>query len=304
MVYKIIQKRRIFLTMSTAAVVASICALFFWGLNFGIDFTGGSLLEVQFNNYQPKITEVQDGLKDANLHNLVIQPTESSVILRFKENNEETHQQVLQKLKELAVKNNKDASVRELSFDSVGPSIGQELKSKSFNSALIVFIAIIIYISYAFRKISKPVSSWKYGAAAIIALIHDILFILGVFSVLGHFYGVEINTPFIAAVLTVLGYSVSDTIIVFDRIRENLPKSSLDFEGTVNASVNQTITRSVNTSMSAILALLAILFFGGSTIKDFALALAIGIFIGTYSSIFIASPALVIWERFQAKRSR
>lgn len=304
MVYKIIQKRKIFLSLSTLAAIASICALFFWGLNFGIDFTGGSLMEVEFKNYQPKITEIQDGLKDANLHNLVIQPTESSVILRFKENNEEAHQQVLSMLKDLAVKNNKDASIKELSFDSVGPSIGQELKSKSFNSAFIVLIVIILYISYAFRKVSKPVSSWKYGAAAIIALVHDVLFILGVFSVLGHFYGIEINTPFIAAVLTVLGYSVSDTIIVFDRIRENLPKSSLDFEGTVNASVNQTITRSVNTSLSAILALLAILFFGGATIKDFALALAIGIFIGTYSSIFIASPVLVVWEKLQAKRGK
>ncbi|MCX6797842.1 MAG: protein translocase subunit SecF [Candidatus Falkowbacteria bacterium] len=304
MVYKIIQKRRIFLSLSTLAVAASICALFFWGLNFGIDFTGGSLMEVEFTNYQPKITEIQDGLKDVNLHNLEIQPTESSIILRFKENSEEIHQQVAQKLRDLATKNNKNASAKELSFDSVGPSIGQELKSKSFNSTAIVFIVIILYISYAFRRVSKPVSSWKYGVAAIIALVHDVLFTLGVFSVLGHFYGIEVNTPFIAAVLTVLGYSVSDTIIVFDRIRENLPKSSLDFEGTVNTSVNQTITRSINTSMSAILALLAILFFGGATIKDFALALAIGIFIGTYSSIFIASPVLVVWEKIQAKRHK
>jgi preprotein translocase subunit SecF len=147
------------------------------------------------------------------------------------------------------------------------------------------------------------VASWKYGVAAIIALVHDILFTLGIFSVLGHFYGIEINTPFIAAILTVLGYSVSDTIIVFDRIRENLPKSHEDFENTVNRSVNQTITRSINTSLSSILALLAILLFGGSTIKDFALALVVGIFIGTYSSIFIASPFLVIWEKLKNRRS-
>lgn len=304
MVYKIIQKRKIFLTLSSLVALASICALFFWGLNFGIDFTGGSLMEVEFTNYQPKITEIQDGLKDVNLHNLVIQPTENSVILRFKENSEDIHQQVAQKLKDLAFKNNNDATAKELSFDSVGPSIGQELKSKSFNSTAIVFIVIILYISFAFRSVSKPVASWKYGVAAIIALIHDVLFILGVFAVLGHFYGVEVNTPFIAAVLTVLGYSVSDTIIVFDRIRENLPKSSQDFEGTVNTSVNQTITRSINTSMSAILALLAILFFGGATIKDFALALAIGIFVGTYSSIFIASPVLVVWEKLAAKKQK
>lgn len=302
MIYKIIQKRKIFLSLSTLAVVAAVLALFFWGLNFGIDFTGGSLMEVEFKNYQPTIAELQDGLKEVNLHNLVIQPTENSTILRFKENSEEVHQAALKKLQEL-VKDRKDASVKELQFDSVGPSIGKELKSKSFNATVIVFIMIIIYISFAFRKVSKPIASWKYGIAAIIALIHDILFILGVFAVIGHFYGVEVNTPFIAAVLTVLGYSVSDTIIVFDRIRENLPKSQEDFENTVNRSVNQTLTRSINTSFSAILALLAVLFFSSSTIKDFALALIIGIFIGTYSSIFIASPVLVVWEKL-ARRQR
>ncbi len=296
MIYKIIQKRKIFLSISSLAVVASILALIFWGLKFGIDFTGGSLMEVGFTNYQPTITEIQDGLKNANLHSLIIQPTENSTILRFQENTEAAHQVVLQELQTL-VKSKPGASFKELQFDSVGASIGQELKSKSFNATAIVFIMIILYISWAFSKVSKPVASWKYGVAAIIALIHDILFILGVFSVLGHFYGVEVNTPFIAAVLTVLGYSVSDTIIVFDRIRENLPKSHEDFENTINRSVNQTLTRSINTSFSAILALLAILFFGGSTIKDFALALAIGIFIGTYSSIFIASPVLVVWDK-------
>ncbi|MFA5024370.1 MAG: protein translocase subunit SecF [Patescibacteria group bacterium] len=297
MIYKIIQKRKIFLSLSSLAVVAAVLALFFWGLNFGIDFTGGSLLEVEFKNYQPTVTEIQNSLKDINLHNLVIQPTENSTILRFKENTEDIHQMTLKKLQEL-VKDKKDASFKELQFDSVGPSIGTELKNKSFNATAIVFVMIIIYISFAFRKVSKPVASWKYGVAAVVALIHDILFILGVFSVLGHFYGIEVNTPFIAAILTVLGYSVSDTIIVFDRIRENLPKSQEDFENTVNRSINQTLTRSINTSFSAILALLAVLFFGGSTIKDFALALIIGIFIGTYSSIFIASPVLVVWEKF------
>jgi len=295
MIYKIIQKRKIFLSLSTLAVVASILALVFWGLNFGVDFTGGSLMEVKFDNYKPTMTEIQDSLKDANLHNLTIQPTQDSTILRFKEDTEVAHQAVATGLQTLA--QNKQTTFTELQFDSVGPSIGQELKSKSFNSTAIVFIAIILYISLAFRKVSKPIASWKYGVAAIIALIHDILFTLGAFSVLGHFYGVEINTPFIAAILTVLGYSVSDTIVVFDRIRENLPKSQEDFENTVNRSVNQTITRSINTSLSSILALTAVLFFGGSTIKDFALALVIGIFIGTYSSIFIASPVLVVWEK-------
>lgn len=300
MTYKIIQNRKFFLTFSTLAVIGSILALIFWGLNFGVDFTGGSLLEVGFNNYQPTVTEIQESLKGADLHGLVVQPTNDSVILRFKESSEEAHQTVMAELDKLAV--SKNASVSEMQFDAVGSSVGKELKSKSFNAIAIVFVMIIVYISWAFKKVSKPVSSWKYGVAAIIALVHDILFILGVFSVLGHFYGVEINTPFIAAVLTVLGYSVSDTIIVFDRIRENLPKSQEDFENTVNRSVNQTITRSINTSMSSTLALIAVLFFGGDTIKDFALALIVGIFVGTYSSIFIASPVLVVWDNLTRKR--
>ncbi len=301
MIYRIIQKRKIFLTFSSLLVVASIVILFIWGLNFGIDFTGGSLLEVEYQNYQPTITEIQNSLKDVNLQNLIIQPTDSSTILRFKQNDEATHQLVTQKLKEL-LPDDQTAFFKELQFDSVGPTIGQELKSKSFNAAIIVFIMIIIYISFAFRKVSKPIASWKYGVAAIIALIHDVLLTLGIFSILGHFYGVEINTPFIAAILTVLGYSVSDTIIVFDRIRENLPKSNEDFENTVNRSVNQTLARSIATSFSAILALLAIIVLGGNTIKDFALALVVGIFVGTYSSIFIASPVLVVWNNLVNRR--
>jgi preprotein translocase subunit SecF len=303
MTYRIIQNRKIFLSLSTLAIVASVVALIGWGLNFGVDFTGGSLLEVQFKNYQPSLAEVQDSLKAADLHNLIIQPTNDSLILRFQENTEVAHQAAVKDLQALAASKT-GAVFTELQFNSVGPSIGQELKSKSFNATAICFLMIIIYISLAFRKVSKPVASWKYGIAAIIALIHDILFTLGVFAFLGHFYGVEINTPFIAAILTVLGYSVSDTIIVFDRIRENLPKSHGDFEDTINNSVNQTITRSINTSLSAILALLAVLFLGGDTIKDFALALIVGIFIGTYSSIFIASPVLVIWDKWTHRQPK
>ncbi len=299
--YKIIQKRKFFLSLSLALVVASCAALFSWGLNFGIDFTGGSLMEVEFKNYQPSVTEIQDSLKDTNLSGLIVQPTESSVILRFKEDTENVRLSVLSSLEKM-VENQEGASVSQLQFDAVGSSIGQELKSKSFNAAFIVLIMVILYISWSFKSVSKPVASWKYGVAAIIALAHDIIVILGVFSVLGHFYGVEINTPFIAAILTVLGYSVSDTIVVFDRVRENLPKSNEDFENTVNRSVNQTLTRSLATSFTSVLALLAILFFGGSTIKDFALALAIGIGVGTYSSIFIASPVLVVWNNLSHKK--
>lgn len=304
MTYRIIQKRNIFLSISGVLAAASIVALFIWGLNFGVDFTGGSFLEAGYSNYQPSITEIQDALKDTNIQGLTVQPTnDHSFVLRFKEVSEETHQEILTKLGALT-NGQPGASFTEMRFDFVGPSIGQELKSKSFNASILVLIMVILYISLAFKRVSRPISSWKFGVACVIALIHDILITLGVFAVLGHFYGIEINTPFIAAILTVLGYSVSDTIVVFDRIRETLPKSNDDFETTINSSVNQTIARSINTSFSAMLALSAILVFGGNTIKDFALALLIGIFVGTYSSIFIASPILVIWNNMMHKAAK
>lgn len=299
----IIKNRKIWLSISGVLVALSITAISFWGLNFGIDFTGGSLMEVQFVNYQPSISEIQNGLSGVGVTNLVIQPAQDgTVLLRFKESSQKVHEDINSSLQKM-VSSHKGASVKEMRFDGIGPSIGNELKSKSFNAIAMVLLMMIIFIAFAFRKVSKPVASWKYGLAAIIALAHDVIILLGVFATLGHFMNTEINTAFIAAILTVLGYSVNDTIIVFDRTRENLPKSSQDFEGTVNTSVNQVLTRSINTSFSAILALLAILFFGGASIRDFALALAIGIFVGTYSSIFIASPMIVVFEKLLRRKA-
>lgn len=308
--YQIIQKRKIWLSISGALAGLALIALFAFGLNFGIDFTGGSLLEVRFLNERPAVNDIQSAVADLELGSLVVQPVDDkNVILRFKDTSEEKHQQALARLNDIVsniAENGEEAedvgvlsNIEELRFDSVGPSIGQELKTKSFWATIIVLIAIILYIAWAFNKVSKPVASWKYGVAATIALFHDVLITLGVFAVLGHFYGMEINTPFIAAILTVLGYSVNDTIVVFDRVRENLPKSHEDFENTVNTSVNQTIQRSVNTSFTTLLVLMAILIFGGATIRDFVLAFAIGVFIGTYSSIFIASSIVVIWEKMK-----
>lgn len=297
--YKIIQKRKIWLSFSTILVIVSIVSLFIWGLKFGIDFTGGSLLEVRFNEDRPTVIEVQEATKDLGLNSLVIQPVgEKGMILRFQEISEDKHQDIIN-----ALNTSSNDVVEELRFDSVGPSIGAELKKKSLYAIFAVLFFIIIYIALVFRKVSKPVSSWKYGLTAIIALFHDVIITLGVFSLLGYFYGVEINTPFVAAILTVLGYSVNDTIVVFDRIRENIPQSDEDFENTVNTSVNQTITRSINTSLTTLLVLVSILVFGGESIRDFVLALSIGVFIGTYSSIFLASPVLVVWEKLKNSRS-
>jgi preprotein translocase subunit SecF len=326
--YKIIQKRKIWLSISAAMVALSIVSLFLWGLKFGIDFTGGSLLEVEFAGERPSVTEIQNELAELQLGSLVTQPVdERGMILRFQDTSEDKHQLVMEKLNELAAgkedleesENSEESEVlegsddentetspvlnaqkvSELRYDSVGPSIGAELKSKSVSATIIVLIAIVLYIAWAFRHVSKPVVSWKYGLSAIIALFHDVIITLGIFSILGEFYNVEINTPFVAAILTVLGYSVNDTIVVFDRIRENLPKSEEDFENTVNNSVNQTITRSINTSLTTLMVLVSIMIFGGETIRSFVLALSIGVFIGTYSSIFLASPVLVMWEKMK-----
>lgn len=309
--YKIIQKRTLWLSASFAMFVVAIAAIALWGFKLGIDFTGGSYQELRFNAIRPSVVEVQDtlnGKEVGGLGSLVIQPMgEQEMALRFQDSNEEKHQQVLDALNKLALtklpKGEKapEKLIEEIRFDSVGPSIGQELRQKSVSSITWVLVAIVIYISYSFRRVSKPIASWKYGLTATIALAHDAIITLGIFSWLGHYYGMEINTPFVAAILTVMGYSVHDTIVVFDRTRENLPKSNEDFAGTVNMSLNQTLGRSLSTSITALLTLVAITIFGGDSIRPFALALTIGITIGTYSSIFVASPLLVVWEKWQNK---
>jgi preprotein translocase subunit SecF len=309
--YNIIGKRNLWLFISGALFVAAVIAIFSWSFKFGIDFTGGSLQELQFNVERPSVTEIQDAVNGpavGGLGSLVVQPIgDRGIALRFQDSSEEKHQKVLKAMEALGQKKLKKGeklsgkAVEELKFDAVGPSIGQELKTKSVSAIIWVLIAIVLYISWSFRHVSKPVASWKYGLAAIISLVHDAVITLGVFAWLGHYYGTEINTTFVAAILTVIGYSVHDTIVVFDRTRENLPKSQDDFAGTVNMSINQTIGRSISTSFTVLLTLVAVIIFGGSSIRTFTLALTIGIAIGTYSSIFVASPLLVVWEKMQKK---
>lgn len=278
-------------------VVLSIVLTAIWGLRFGIDFTGGSLLEVKMTKVT-SINAINDSLADLKLNSLSIQPSDTSYILRFQENTEEVHQNIITRLEKL----NDNQPVEELNFTAIGPSIGKEMQRKAITAIILVLIAISAYIAFAFRKVSQPVTSWKYGIVTLVALFHDAIIAIGFFAILGHFWGIEVNTSFIAAVLTVIGFSVHDTIVVFDRIRENLPKSRETFELTVNKSINQTLTRSINTSLTVLLVLLCITLLGGASIKYFAMALLVGIFFGTYSSIFLASPLLVVWERFKASQ--
>ena len=211
---------------------------------------------------------------------------------------EDTREKIIEKLKE------KEEIVEEkTSFESIGPMIGREIKEKTRVAIILALIAILFYIAFAFRRVSYPVKSWQYGIAALIALFHDILIPLGVFSILGKFYGVQITIPVITALLTVLGYSINDTVVVFDRIRENLlKKRGVTFQETVNHSLSQTLTRSINTSLTTLFVLFAIFFFGGETLKYFSLALILGIASGTYSSIFLASPFIVAWKNRREKR--
>lgn len=355
---KIIQKRKIWFAFSSVLVIISIASLALWGLKLGIDFTGGALLEISFNEGSLTNEEINDTLKDFDLGNINVQFSgEDTAFLRMKDVDEDTHQKILTALDNKvasklgasnatgnpAVENSAegvsvqavgedgaDANVTiepvssenseavatvtetterkfvsEKRFDSIGPSIGNELKTSTAWAILIALLAIGLYITWAFRKVSFPVSSSRYSVAAIVALFHDIIITMGAFSILGHFYGVEVGITFVAALLAILGYSINDTIVVFDRTRENLMRSHLnDFEEVVNRSVNETFVRSLNTSFTTLLTLFALYLFGGSSISYFVLALIIGISFGTYSSIFVASSLIVSWQKFDMRKKQ
>lgn len=284
----IIGSRRIFYAISGILVLASIAALAVFGLNLGIDFTGGSLLEVEFSRERPEAGEFQERIAALGLGEVRFQPTgERGAFIRLRHVSEAEHQAVLAAI----------GGPEEKRFDTIGPTIGRELARKSLLAIGLAILAIVSYIAWAFRKVSQPVASWKYGLVTVVALAHDVLIPAGFFAVAGRFAGYEVDTLFVTAVLTILGFSVHDTIVVFDRIRENLKKagSAYDFPALVNQSVNETFVRSLNTSLTVLIALGAVYLFGGATTKIFSLTLILGIIVGTYSSIFIASPLLVTW---------
>ena len=296
MKFSIIKLRALWYILSGVLVGGSIVLLATFGLKQGIDFTGGSQLSVRFD-HRPTSIEVEKALSPLNLGEITIQPVgDTDLAIRTKTLDEDTHQKVTKTLGDTYGK------VTELEYNSIGPAIGVELRQKATSALVIVFLAILAFIAWSFRKVSAPVQSWKYGMIVIVSAFHDVAVPIGVFVLLGKFYNVEIGTPFIAAVLTIMGYSINDTIVVFDRIRENLQKVSGTFEEIVERSLHQTMLRSFNTSMTTTLALLAVYFFGGISIRDFALALIVGIITGTYSSIFIASPLLVTWNRFTHRK--
>jgi len=296
---QIISRSKYWLTLSGALFVVALLAILIFGFKAGLDFSGGNLLEFKFLKDRPTTEEAKTMIDELKIESgVVIQPAgEKNLIIRFQAADESLHQKIVDKFK-----NKYKDDVQEERFDSIGAAIGSELKTKAVYSIILVSICIILYVAWAFRKVSWPVASWKYGLIAVVALLHDVTITAGVFAVLGKFAGIEVDLPFIAALLTILGYSVNDTIIIFDRIRENLgrfPKS--DFGEVVNRSLNETMARSINTTLTTLLAIVTVLIFGGASISSFALALTIGIFLGAYSSIFVASPLLVVWEKMNRK---
>lgn len=294
----IIKKRRIFYLLSACMIIPGIISFALHGLHLGIDFTGGSRME--FGN----VTQLQkDELQK------IIEKTTPVVLIQEKENNEylvrtnpisqQQNNKIVTSIQE------KDTNAKQLSFETIGATIGSETTRKAFLAVLIASLMITGYIAYVFREVSKPLASWKYGVAAVVALLHDVVFVVGVFSILGKIWHVEVDALFITALLTVMGFSVHDSIVVFDRIRENLKKElHLPFEEIVNVSLLETLNRSLNTSISTLLVLFTLLLFSEGTLRWFILALFVGVLSGTFSSLFNASPLLVTWNNWDQKRKK
>lgn len=292
----IVKHRKIWYLISAVLIIPGIVALSLWGLKFGIDFKGGTLAEYRFTK-NTSVEQVKDSLKDLNLSNLVVTTSsDNGIMLRLGTINQEQHNKITETL-------NKVGENSEIRFESVGPTVSSDISRKAIIAVIVASIAIILFIAYAFRRVPKPASSWRFGVCAVIALIHDLAFVIGLFAILGHFFGYELDSLFITALLTIMGFSVHDTIVVFDRIRENLRKHpSYDFEINVNNSILQTLNRSLNTSLTVLIVLSALYFLGGSSLNHFVLALLVGITIGTYSSIFNASQLLVTWHGWTLNR--
>lgn len=287
----------VWFSFSGILIAAAIVAIALWGLKAGIDFRGGTQAELAFEQaVNPQ--QVGDELHKAGFPDAIVQLTgEKTVLVKTKSLDETQTGRLKDALKD------KFGTYEDKSFESIGPTIGRELATRAYWQVVLVILGIVMYIAYAFRKIGKlaknaKVAPWHLGVATVVALIHDLAIPLGLFAVLGKYRGVEVDGLFITALLTILGFSVHDTIVVFDRIRENLQKYPHKNFGTlVDYSVNSTMARSINTSSTLIFVLIAMLFFGGQTIFYFVLALLVGVTFGTYSSIFIASPILYLWHR-------
>lgn len=292
----IIGRRRWWFAISLLVIIPGSISLALWGLRPGIDFAGGQVMEIAGTQDQQF---VRDALTSVGARDIVITTSGTDKLLaRYRDEEGKdstvTSNEIKQKLSE------KGAELT--SFESIGPAVSRDITRNAFVSVGLASLAIVCFIAFAFRNAPPPVSPWSFGVTAVIALLHDTLVIVGIFSLLGHFAKVEIDSLFVTAVLTAIGFSVHDTIVVYDRIRENLKRSSAPFSVVVNDSIVETMARSLATSFTVIFTLLALLIFGGETVRLFIFALLVGIISGTFSSIFNAAPMLVVWHNFKLKR--
>lgn len=287
--------KKLYIFFSLVIIIPGLFYLITSGLKLGIDFTGGGLLEYQFSNPEAtqtaQVKSAEEIKTNLEKHGVVTPTGNKTFLLRTKP----MEQSELNQLKlQIASESGQFIVRRE---ENVGPIIGKELEQKALIALLISTGAIVAYITWAFRKVPKPASSFRFGVATVASLLHDVLVVVGVFAILGHFWHIEIDSLFVTALLTIIGFSVHDTIVVFDRIRENLPKyMSHNFEYVADVSIAQTLARSLNTSFTVVFVMLALLLFGGETIRWFVVALLVGIISGTYSSIFNATAILTWWE--------
>jgi len=292
----VIGKRRWWFTLSLVLILPGVISLGVWGLRYGIDFKGGQEIEIAGNTNQ---NSAQQLVTSDGGHDVTATTSGTDFVVRFTtvsgQNAVDVHNKISADLTA--------HGLREVSYQSIGQTVSHDIKKNALIAILLASIAIVIYIAFAFRNAPPPVSPWSFGVCAIIAMLHDALFVIGVFSLLGHFAGVEVDSLFVTAVLTVIGFSVHDTIVVFDRIRENLRRYNKPFDVIVNESIIETFVRSINTSLTVVITLLALYLFGGDSIKEFVLALLLGIISGTYSSIFNASPMLVVWNNHKIKKA-
>lgn len=285
-----IKYKNIFLVLTLLVVAASIGAIAKYNLKPGIEFTGGSITEIEYKDARPSNDAIQAKIASLSLKNIsMYSEGDKGLIIRSETIDAPTHAKLIEAL-------GQTGKFDEKSFETIGPVVGKELTSKTTILVLISLVAMLIYIAVAFKNVPGPVSSWQYGIASFLILCHDVLVPLGVFAVLGAYYGIQITIPIITALLTVVGYAINNVIVVYDRIRENLLRDhKADFAEISNRAINQTLSRQINTSVATLLPVFAIYFLAGASLKYFALALILGIVTGTYSSVFLASQILVVW---------
>ncbi len=297
----IIRHKAIFLGVSGVLVGLSLIFIFIFGFKEAIDFKGGTLWQFVIKEQAPKIEELEtflkSELKDVGEIKINFDLDNQSFLVRLQSIDQASHQKFASLLK------NKYPTFEELSFQSIGPSVGEKLRKNAITAVIVAIIAVSLYIAFSFRKVSKPVSSWKYGVITMVTLFHDIVIPAGLIALLGHYSNIEIDTNFIVALLVVMGFSVHDTIVVFDRVRENLflDHGKTDFSSLINGSINQTMARSINTSLTLILVLIALIVVGPASLTYFILTLLVGVTTGVYSSIFVASPLLLVWHNLSRK---